>query len=104
MPDWKAKLKALEPCPEAYRWACQFKTLREAWRMCEWSDWMYWLWEVCGDPKQHLGGILDEVLLWGEDDDSYWNLRLIEGAQLFETYVILDFMPDPPRLPEIKRA
>ena len=43
MADWKAKLKALGPCAEAYRWACRYKTFREAWRMCERGDWMWWL-------------------------------------------------------------
>ena len=33
MTDWKAKLKALGPCPEAYKWAIKHKTFREAWRM-----------------------------------------------------------------------
>ena len=101
MTDWKAKLKALGPCPEAYRWAIKHKTLREAWRMCERSDWMYWLWDVCGDRKCDLGGILDAVLRWGEND--LWELYFSDDACLFETYIILDFMPDSPRLPEIAK-
>lgn len=99
MTDWKAKLKALGPCPEAYRWAIKYKTLREAWRMCERSHWMYWLWERCGDREVDLGGILDEVLEWGKN--GLLTLSFTENAELFEAYIILDFMPDPPRLPEI---
>ena len=49
MTDWKAKLKALGPCPQAYRWAIKHKTLREAWIMCEKFEWMDWLIGKCQD-------------------------------------------------------
>ena len=98
MNNWKARLRALNPCPEAYEWAIKHKTLREAWRRCERGDWMYWLWEKCGGRKYALGAILDEVLRWGEDD--LWNISLNTDTNPFEAYIILDFMPDPPELPE----
>ena len=95
--DWKARLKALSPCPEAYKWAVKHKTLRQAWRMCEDGDWMYWLWYRCrgNSPIMHLGPILDQVSGWGE------GVNYRAGAELFEAYIILDFMPDPPELPKL---
>ncbi len=94
--DWKAKLKALDPCPEAYRWAIRHKTLKEAWRMCERGDWMDWLLWACdvtteGDP-QVFGAI-----------GASWEGGIIPGPEfaLQDAYIILDFMPDPPTLPDV---
>jgi hypothetical protein len=93
MTDWKAKLKALHPCPEAYRWAIKHKTLREAWRMCEKRSWMTWLIEQC-EGVDVMSAVYD--VLYGFDSAIPYD----EGS-LQDTYTILDFMPDPPRLPEI---
>ena len=96
MNTWKEKLKAMDPCPKAYKWAVKHKTLREAWRMCERSDWMWWLIdEIDRDESDEMNKILGEVMDWG-DMDSHWREEL-----LVEAYIILYFMPDPPRLPEI---
>ena len=93
MTDWKVRLKALGPCPEAYRWACQFKTLRQAWRRCERGDWMQWLLYWC---DRDMRGAVSEVTSWGLV--SYTPAR---EDRLCTAYIILDFMPDPPKLPEI---
>ena len=89
---WKEKLKALHPCPEAYRWACQYKTFRQAWRACEDGGWMWWLVSECNPGA---GGEMDDVLCeidgWGVLD---WREEMLQ-----EAYIILDFMPDPPVLP-----
>ena len=95
MNDWKAKLKALHPCPEAYRWAVKHKTLREAWRMCEEITWMWWLLEVTDySYLREMDDTLNEVAMWGDLDDFH-------ETSLREACVLLDFMPDPPTLPEI---
>ena len=98
MNDWKAKLKALGPCPEAYRWAVKHKTLREAWRKCERGDWMDWLLYRCGvvtlvDPQ-----VFGTSYMPWEDPESG-----LEEVELQDAYIILDFMPDPPKLPEIAK-
>lgn len=92
---WQEKLLALGPCPEPYRWAIKHKTLRQAWRMCERSDWMLWLIdEVDESARDKMADILDEVMWnWGEEDSINTNVNLVEA------YIILDFMPDPPKLP-----
>ena len=90
--DWKARLKALRPCPEAYRWAIKHKTLREAWRMCEERAWMAWLLKACGDTTPIYG-----ILELFPASESNWKQESLQDA-----YIILDFMPDPPRLPEIQ--
>ena len=95
MTDWKAKLKALGPCPEAYRWAIQFKTLREAWRMCERGDWMVWLIGQCGTHDMYCA--IEEVTCWG-----FLSGTPVNGDNLCDAYICLDFMPNPPRLPEIQ--
>jgi hypothetical protein len=100
MTDWKAKLKALGPCPEAYRWACQFKTLWEAWRMCERGDWMWWLLDKTDyRTAAEISCVLDEVEMWCELD-TYGSYAQVS---LREAYIILDFMPDPPKLPEVEK-
>lgn len=43
MNDLTAKLKSLNACAEAVKWASQFSTLEEAWQNCERGDWMLWL-------------------------------------------------------------
>ena len=94
MADWKAKLKALHPCPEAYRWAIKHRTLRQAWLRCELGEWMTWLLLECD-----YGEVADaawEVRDWGRRDD----LSCID-ENLVEAYIILDFMPDPPTLPDV---
>ncbi|KKK81001.1 hypothetical protein LCGC14_2817840 [marine sediment metagenome] len=93
MTDWKAKLKALDPCPEAYRWAIKHKTLREAWRMCLERAWMTWLLSACGDTIP-IYDILELFPGWG----SNWTQESLQ-----DTYIILNFMPNPPRLPEIRK-
>ncbi len=88
---WKQKLKALDPCPEAYRWACRYTTLRQAWRACERGDWMGWLARECGELEcmNATWIVMDD---WGFlDNTREWNL--------VRAYIILDFMPDPPVLP-----
>ncbi len=97
MTDWKAKLKALGPCLEAYRWAIRHKTLREAWRMCERGDWMDWLLHACGVVVTCDPPIFGTTIApWeGYKDD-------LREFELQDAYIILDFMPDPPRLPEIR--
>ncbi len=108
MTDWKARLKALGPCPEAYRWAIKHKTLREAWRMCERADWMRWMvWNCEREQMQSdtyqmmlaIGRLGNTVLsnlapsCFARFADREWDLCT--------AYMFLDFMPDPPRLPEI---
>ena len=94
--DWKARLKGLEPCPDAYEWACQFKTFRQAWRMCERGDWMLWLIdEIDREAADEMETILIEIAFWSDNEDGFR-----EGL-LREAYIILDFMPDPPELPEV---
>ena len=95
MTDWKAKLKALSPCPEAYRWAIKHKTLREAWRMCERGDWMEWLLYWCNEREVWRATI--EATTWG----LIFDVPPL-GDVLCNAYIILDFMPNPPRLPEIQ--
>ena len=102
MTDWKAKLKALGPCPEAYRWAIKHKTLREAWRMCERTDWMRWMVTQCEGGwgcKMYL-----TLLRVGDLARPRGDTRpnAYEEYDLQNTYMYLDFMPDPPRLPEIQ--
>ena len=94
MSDWKAKLKALGPCPEAYRWANKHKTFREAWRMCENGEWMSWLLSMC-DENEALAASW-QVLQWCGGGDCF------REEPLRIACIILDFMPDPPRLPEIQ--
>ena len=102
MTDWKARLKALGPCSEAYRWAIKHKTLREAWRMCEHWDWMEWLLAECEPDNKVLDEVLDSIretrtspwLIW----DEVWTS---DELSLQDAYICLDFMPDPPELPEI---
>ncbi len=97
---WKQKLKALEPCPEAYRWACQFRTLRQAWRACEDGNWMCWLLEKCNEHD--MGGACNQTVKWGNGAcncrdhavNGFW-----KSFRLADAYIILDFMPDPPELP-----
>ena len=97
MTDWKAKLKALDPCPEAYRWAIKHKTLREAWRMCERGDWMRWLEATCSPREDYdMADALSTAIHWGV---------IAVGSNndlLCDAYIVLDFMPNPPRLPEIE--
>ena len=92
---WKQKLKALDPCPEAYKWACQYNTLRQAWRACEERAWMTWLWDACqvgtSEPYRCLYRALD---IKGLTTDVSYAERSLQDA-----YIILDFMPDPPELP-----
>ena len=102
MSDWKAKLKALGPCPEAYRWAIQHKTLREAWRMCERGDWMDWLLRRCGVRSRDDPDIFGTTGPPWEGPGSISNLHFVEEVELQDAYIILDFMPDPPRLPEVR--
>ena len=97
MTDWKAKLKALGPCPEAYEWAIKHKTLREAWRMCERGDWMNWLLYLC--ERDVWRAILAANLEWG----GYHPQASYQENTLCDAYIILDFMPSPPRLPEIAK-
>ena len=93
MTNWKAKLKALGPCPEAYKWACQYNTLRQAWRACEDADDMLWLLEECDyDATREIYNVLSEVRAWGGRDP-------FEEEVLRDAYMILDFMPEPPTLP-----
>ena len=93
MTDWKAKLWALRPCYEAYRWAIKHKTFRQAWRRCENGDWMSWVLSMCDEDEVEASA--SEVMGWcgGGDSLSEESLRI--------AYVILAYMPDPPRLPEI---
>ncbi len=95
MSDWKAKLKAIGPCPEAYRWACRFRTFREAWRMCEDGEWMAWLIDKCETGDMLCA--IEEVVTWGHLVETTFR-----DDNLCDAYCILDFMPDPPRLPEIQ--
>ena len=88
---WKEKLKALGPCPEAYKWACQYSTLRQAWRACERGDWMEWLLYGC-DEEDTVRAVL-ETFHWTD------MFHPISELQLQDAYIILDFMPDPPELP-----
>ena len=96
MTDWKARLKALGPCPEAYRWAIKHKTFRPAGRSCEDGNWMWWLIDQ-KDPNGswEMDDLLIEVGNWGDREDD------VSEASLREASIILDFMPDPPCLPEI---
>ena len=96
MTDWKARLKALRPCPEAYGWAIEHKTLREAWRMCERADWMRWMVWNC-EREQMQSDTYQMMLAIGR----LGNTVLDREWDLCTTYMFLDFMPDPPRLPEI---
>ncbi len=102
MTDWKAKLKALDPCPEAYRWAIEHKTLREAWRMCEVFAWMQWLAIQCGDPSER-----DAIQAVNQTTGGQWKDDEVtldtpcDELELQDAYICLDFMPNPPRLPEI---
>ena len=100
--DWKARLKALDPCPEAYKWAVKHKTLREAWRMCERGDWMEWLMEPCEPDNKVIDEVLEAVRethtnSWGTYDGCP------PAAELYlqDAYIILDFMPEQPELPEL---
>ena len=90
---WKAKLKALGPCPEAYKWACQYNTLRQAWRACERGDWMRWLLVELGNYQEELNATVEVYCEWIELD---YDTR---EEDLVDAYIILDFMPDPPELP-----
>ncbi len=94
MTDWKAKLKALHPCPEAYRWAIKHKTLKEAWRICERGDWMDWLLHVCGATTT------DDPDIFGTTGPP-WEVGHIREFELQDAYIILDFMPAPPTLPDV---
>lgn len=89
MTDWKNQLKALHPCPEAYRWACQYTTLRQAWRACERRDWMAWLVRMSGGNDHDLYAAIDI----GYDKGCPSEEELLQDA-----YIILDFMPNPPVL------
>ena len=91
---WKEKLRALEPCPEAYRWACQYTTLRQAWRACERGEWMRWLLVSCGGLFNDE--IYDCVALTEREP---WRGMASGENSLQNAYIILDFMPDPPELP-----
>ena len=42
-PLWINKLNALQPCPEAMKYALTHKTLASAWAKCERAEWMLWL-------------------------------------------------------------
>ena len=42
-PGWKASLKALDPCHEAYVWAIAQKDPQSGWDICEEVEWMIWL-------------------------------------------------------------
>ena len=89
---WKQKLKALGPCPEAYKWACQYTTFRQAWRACEMYEWMYWL--LCNANEDSVAEALTVAVLWGFDPDAP-----AHEDSLCDAYCVLDFMPDPPVLP-----
>ena len=47
------ELKKLSACTEAVEWAGQFKTLKDAWLMCERSDWMLW-WYRKHNPDKRI--------------------------------------------------
>ena len=105
MADWKAKLKALGPCPEAYRWAIKHKTLREAWRMCERGDWMEWLLIVCTNHNATYDAMYETRLAVKETRKPPWRYwSMFSEYDLQDACIYLDFMPDPPRLPEIGHA
>lgn len=93
--DWRARLKALDPCPEAYQWAVKHRTLREAWRMCEDFDWMRWLLLECGDNYAYdVVDAIDETT-----GDPWESPSSYSEVALQDAYICLDFMPDPPTLP-----
>ena len=96
MTSWKEKLKALHPCLEAYRWAIKHKTLREAWRMCERRDWMIWLFDACTRTNFYRGSLYNCVGVPGRIDNTPTDEQRLQDA-----YIILDFMPDPPTLPDV---
>ncbi len=95
---WKEKLKALRPCPEAYKWACQYSTLRQAWRACERGDWMGWLMGVC-EVDEYTIEATWVAFEWCGQDPYYVGPKYIGQHRLVRAYIILDFMPDPPELP-----
>ncbi len=80
---WKEQLRALHPCPEAYRWACGFNTLQEAWRACENGEWMGWLLTVT--HEEDVLCAVTKTTYWGMDDGR--------------CNCVDHFMPDPPELP-----
>ena len=45
-------LKSLNACSDAVQWAKQFKTINEAWQVCERGDWMMWLLKKRGISKE----------------------------------------------------
>ena len=94
--DWKARLKALDPCPKAYRWAVKHKTLRQAWRMCEDYEWMEWLLREC--DWDEVVDAVEETMQWEWEDYPAFSFR---EETLQDAYICLDFMPDPPELPEL---
>ncbi len=99
MTDWKAKLKALGPCPEAYRWAIKHKTLQEAWRMCEHGSWIDWLLYRCDAIDVSDPAVFGTFRIpW----EVYPNSDSFVELELQDAYIMLDFMPNPPRLPEIE--
>ena len=91
---WKEKLKALKPCPEAYRWACQYSTLRQAWRACEEGEWMMWLVGSCEGWQSDTFEALLVAIRWGCRPGNDW-----VDETLCDAYCVFDFMPDPPELP-----
>jgi hypothetical protein len=91
---WKQQLKALRPCPEAYKWACQFTTYRQAWRACEDGYWMRWLVRQCEGKESDMYQAMGVVVEWG-----WLTNRPFGFDALCDAYCVLDFMPDPPELP-----